>query len=229
FSVDLPTDRPRPEQLSGRGGIVEFTVDAEVRAAVERLAARRATTPFVVTAAALGRLLAAKSGQDDVMMNVSYAGRESRAFESLVGCTAIGFALRVRDACAGTFAELTDRVTRTAILGMENAMPPRRVAPAMKERKGVVLPQTLSVNLAYESSLDTGIELPGLTTTVTEIAAAASRSELTVALTPVDDVLHCAVEYSADLWDRATVESWTRDYVQLLRDETRQPPAGPAD
>ncbi|MEL5956203.1 MupA/Atu3671 family FMN-dependent luciferase-like monooxygenase [Streptomyces sp. CLV115] len=222
FAADLPLDRPRPGTLSGRGGVVEFTVPAEVRAAVERLAARRATTPFVVTAAALGRLLAAKAGQEDVVMNISYAGRESREFESLVGCTATGVALRVRDARAGSFAALADRVTRTTVLGMEHAMPPRQVAPAMRERRGIEIPDSLAIGLAYESSLDTGIELPGLTTTVAEIAPAASRSEFIMVLTPAGDVLEGAVEYSADLWNRETVETWTREYVRLLRDEAEK-------
>ncbi|MCX4770330.1 MupA/Atu3671 family FMN-dependent luciferase-like monooxygenase [Streptomyces sp. NBC_01285] len=222
FTVDLPLDRPRPDTLSGRGGVIEFTVPAEVRADVERLAVRRATTPFVVTAAALGRLLAAKAEQEDVVMSVSYAGRESREFESLVGCTAIALALRVRDARAGSFAALMERVTRTTVLGMEHAMPPRRVAPAMRERRGVDMPDGLAIGLAYESSLDTGIELPGITATVAEIAPAASRSEFIMVLTPAGDVLEGAVEYSADLWDRATVETWTREYVRLLRDEVRE-------
>ncbi|MFB6818490.1 MupA/Atu3671 family FMN-dependent luciferase-like monooxygenase [Streptomyces sp. NPDC056347] len=220
FTADLPLDRPRPDTLSGRGGVIGFTVPAEVRAAVERLAAQRATTPFVVTAAALGRLLATKAAQDDVVLAISYAGRESREFESLIGCTALALALRVRDARTGTFGALTDRVTRTTVLGMEHAMSPRQVTPAMRERRGVQLPEGLGIHLAYESSLDTGMELPGLTTTVTEVAADASRSEFVMVLTPAGDVLDGAVEYSSDLWDRATVESWTREYVQLLRDET---------
>ncbi|WP_405550859.1 MupA/Atu3671 family FMN-dependent luciferase-like monooxygenase [Streptomyces microflavus] len=223
FTPDLPLDRPRPDALSGRGGVIRFTVPAEVRAAVERLAARRSTTPFVVAAAALGRLLTTKAGQDDVVMNISYAGRESREFESLVGCTATGFALRVRDARSGSFAELTDRVTRTTVLGMEHAMPPRRVAPAMRQRRGIRIPDGLAIGLAYESSLDTGIDIPGLTATVAEIAPSASRSEFIMVLSPVGDVLEGAVEYSADLWDAATVEAWSRDYVRLLREGAEEP------
>ncbi|MEW1693224.1 MupA/Atu3671 family FMN-dependent luciferase-like monooxygenase [Streptomyces sp. NPDC091265] len=222
FTVDLPLDRPRPAALSGRGGVVDFTVPAEVRADVERLALRLGTTPFVVTAAAFGRLLAAKAQQQDVVMSISYAGRETRAFEALVGCTATGFALRVRDAQTGSFAALADRVTRTTVLGMEHAMPPRRVAPVMRERRSVEMPDRLGVGLAYESSLDTEIELPGITTTVTDIASAASRSEFIMVLTPAGGVLEGAVEYSSDLWDRTTVETWTREYVRLLRDEVGQ-------
>ncbi|RKN05784.1 non-ribosomal peptide synthetase [Streptomyces radicis] len=224
FTADLPVDRPRPEALSGRGGVVAFTVPAEVRSAVERLAVRRATTPFVVTAAALGRMLAEKAEQADVLLNISYAGRESRAFESLVGCTATGFALRVRDARAGSFAGLTDRVARSVVAGMEHAMPPRQVAPAMRERRGVNMPDALPFGLAYESSLDTGIDLPGVTTVVEDIAPAASRAEFIMVLTPAGDTLTGAVEYSADLWDRETIEAWADEYVGLLRDGAGEEP-----
>ncbi|MFH0518385.1 MupA/Atu3671 family FMN-dependent luciferase-like monooxygenase [Streptomyces sp. M41] len=219
FTVDLPLDRPRPTSASGRGGAVMFTVPADVRAAVERLARRRGTTPFVVTAAALGRMLAQKSGQSDVVFNISYANRERRAFESLLACTVAGFALPVRDGAAGSFTALTDRVARTTVECMDRAMPVRRIAPAFRERKGVEVPDRLDVGFAYQSSLDAEVRLPGLVTAVEDLAPAAARTELTFGLVPAGDELKGFVEYSADLWDRSTIEGWTRDYVALLRAE----------
>ncbi|EPJ42605.1 putative Linear gramicidin synthase subunit C [Streptomyces afghaniensis 772] len=220
FTVGLPVDRPRPEQPSGRGGAVMFTVPAGVRSAVERLARQRGTTPFVVTAAALGRLLARKSGQADVVFNISYANRERRAFESLLACTISGFALPVRGGAAGSFAALTDRIARTAVECMHRAVPVRRIAPALQERTGVEVPDRLDVGFAYQSSLDAEVELPGLTTAVEDMAPAASRTSLTFGLVPAGDELKGFVEYSADLWDRTTIEAWARDYVELLREET---------
>lgn len=219
FTVDLPLDRPRPQSASGRGGAVMFSVPAETRAAVERLARERGTTPFVVTAAALGRMLARKSGQSDVVFNVSYANRERRAFESLLACTVTGFALPVRQSVAGSFATLTDQVARTTVECMDQALPVRRIAPAMRERKGVDVPDRLDVGFAYQSSLDAEVELPGLTTAIEDLAPAAARTELTFGLVPAGDELKGFVEYSADLWDRDTIEGWTRDYVGLLREE----------
>ncbi|MFC6848499.1 non-ribosomal peptide synthetase [Streptomyces caelestis] len=224
FTVGLPLDRPRPEQPSGRGGAVMFTVPADVRSAVERLARQRGTTPFVVTAAALGRLLAQKSGQADVVFNISYANRERRAFESLLACTISGFALPVRGGAAGSFTALTDRVARTAVECMDRALPVRRIAPALRERTGVEVPDRLDVGFAYQSSLDAEVELPGLTTAVEDLAPAASRTLLTFGLVPAGDELKGFVEYSADLWDRTTIEDWTRDYVDLLREETDRAP-----
>jgi natural product biosynthesis luciferase-like monooxygenase protein/amino acid adenylation domain-containing protein len=220
FTVGLPLDRPRPEQPSGRGGAVMFTVPAGVRSAVERLARQRGTTPFVVTAAALGRLLARKSGQADVVFNISYANRERRAFESLLACTISGFALPVRGGAAGSFTALTDRLARTAAECMDRAVPVRRIAPALQERTGVEVPDRLDVGFAYQSSLDAEVELPGLTTAVEDLAPAASRTSLTFGLVPAGDELKGFVEYSADLWDRTTIEAWARDYVDLLREET---------
>ncbi|MEY9996790.1 iturin family lipopeptide synthetase A [Streptomyces sp. V4I8] len=219
FTVDLPLDRPRPKDPSGRGGAVMFTVPAGTRAAVERLARERGTTPFVVTAAALGRMLAQKSGQDHVVFNISYANRERRAFESLLACTITGFALPVRDGATGSFAALTDQVARRTVECMDRALPVRRIAPAMRERTGVEVPDRLDVGFAYQSSLETEVELPGLTTAIEDLAPAASRTELTFGLVPAGDELKGFVEYSADLWDRGTIEGWTRDYVALLTEE----------
>ncbi|WP_344608051.1 MupA/Atu3671 family FMN-dependent luciferase-like monooxygenase, partial [Streptomyces glaucus] len=220
----LPPDRPRPGAASGRGGVVTFTVPAEVRAAVERYARQRGTTPFVVTAAALGRTLTRKSGRRDVLFNVSYANRERRAFESLLACTVTGFPLRVREAAAGSFAAVTDRVSRTAARSMDHAMPIRRIAPAMRRRKGVDLPDRLDVGFAYQSSLETEVELPGLTTAVEDLAPAAARTDLTFGLVPAGDELAGFIEYSADLWDRSTIEGWARDYVGVLREGVTEDP-----
>ncbi|WP_432196032.1 MupA/Atu3671 family FMN-dependent luciferase-like monooxygenase [Streptomyces sp. bgisy027] len=219
FVVDLPLDRPRPERASGRGGAVVFTVPAEVRSGIDRLARQRGTTPFVVTAAALGRMLARKAAQSDVVFNVSYANRERREFESMLACTITGFALPVRDGAADSFAALTDRVARTAVECMDRAMPVRRIAPAMRERHGVDVPDKLDVGFAYQSSLQAEVELPGLTTAIEDLAPAAARTELTFGLVPAGTELRGFVEYSSDLWDHATIEGWASDYVALLREE----------
>ena len=125
----------------------------------------------------------------------------------------------MRDGAAGSFAALTDQVARRAVECMDRALPVRRIAPAMRERTGVEVPDRLDVGFAYQSSLEAEVELPGLTTAIEDLAPAASRAELTFGLVPAGDELKGFVEYSADLWDRSTIEGWTRDYVALLREE----------
>ncbi|MBT2386357.1 amino acid adenylation domain-containing protein [Streptomyces sp. ISL-11] len=218
----LPLDRPRPQVLSGRGGAVMFTVPAPVRDAVEALARRRGTTPYAVTAAALGLLLSRKAGQPEVVLSVPYANRERREFEQLVACTTMAFVLRVRAGAAGSFGDLVDQVARASVLGVEHAVPPRDLAPVLRERLGVDMPAPLPLGFAYQNSLEAEIELPGVTASVEDLAPAASRTELSFGLVPAGDTLAGYVEYAADLWDHGTVEGWVREYAELLEAEVRR-------
>ncbi|MFD7665065.1 MupA/Atu3671 family FMN-dependent luciferase-like monooxygenase [Streptomyces sp. NPDC059788] len=221
FQHALPLDRPRPETLSGQGRVFLFPVGADVRADVERLARKCGTTPYAVTVAALGRLVGKLSGRSDVVVNVSYANRERRAFESLVACTAVGLPLRIRLDGAEDFADLVRQVAHTSIEGIDHIMPLRRLAKPLREEMGVEVPDHVPFGFQYQNSLETDIELPGVETAVEDLAVRASRTEFNFGLVPAGDTLTGYVEYSSDLWDRSTIEGWTADYVALLAEEVR--------
>ncbi|MFH8407112.1 MupA/Atu3671 family FMN-dependent luciferase-like monooxygenase [Streptomyces sp. NPDC018019] len=221
FQHGLPLDRPRPETLSGQGRVVLFTVGADVRADVERLARKQGTTPYAVTIAALGRLLGTLSGRPEVLFNVSYANRERRAFESLLACTVAGFPLRVRDAGDVPFTDLVRRVAHASTEGIDHIMPLRRLSKALREELGVEVPDRVPLGFQYQNSLETDIELPGVTAAVEDLAVPASRSEFNFGLVPAGDALTGYVEYSTDLWEHTTIEGWAGDYVTLLTEEVR--------
>ncbi|MFK4064314.1 MupA/Atu3671 family FMN-dependent luciferase-like monooxygenase [Streptomyces sp. NPDC029674] len=220
FGMPLPLDRPRPAELSGAGDVVLFTVGRAVRADVEALARRHRTTPFVVTAAALGRLVAEVGKEPDVVLGISYANRERREFEALAACTVSSFTLRVRGGGAASFGALVDQVARDAVGAIDHAAPIRAVAADVSAALGTEVPERLALGFQYQSSLETEIELPGVTTAVEDLAVPGARSEFNFGLIPTGDVLSGYLEYSTDLWDRATVEAWTGAYVELLARET---------
>ncbi|MBW5424990.1 non-ribosomal peptide synthetase, partial [Streptomyces sp. BG9H] len=226
FDLALPLDRPRPEQLSGEGDVVLFTVGSAVRTGVEALARRHRTTPFAVTAAALARLVAKVTGEQDVVLGISYANRERREFEALAACTVSSFTLRVRGGEAETFGALVDQVARGVVGAIDHAAPIRAVAEELREALGVEVPDRLPLGFQYQSSLDTDIELPGVTTAVEDLAVPGARSEFNFGLIPTGDVLSGYLEYSTDLWDRATVEAWTTAYVDLLAESVTAPGQG---
>ncbi|MEU6126202.1 amino acid adenylation domain-containing protein, partial [Streptomyces sp. NPDC047123] len=219
FALPLPVDRPRPDELSGAGDVVLFTVDRAARADVEALARRHRTTPFVVTAAAFARLVAQAGGDPDVLLGISYANRERREFEALAACTVSSFTLRVRGGAAASFGALVDQVARSSVGAIDHAAPIRAVAAEVGAALGTEVPDRLPLGFQYQSSLETEVELPGLTTAVEDLAVPGARSEFNFGLIPTGDVLSGYLEYSTDLWDRATVEAWTTAYVDLLARE----------
>ncbi|MGW0532982.1 MupA/Atu3671 family FMN-dependent luciferase-like monooxygenase [Streptomyces sp. NPDC003032] len=216
FALPLPLDRPRPKELSGAGDVVLFTVERSVRAGVEAVARRHRTTPFVVTAAAMARMVAKVADEPDVVLAISYANRERREFEALAACTVSSFTLRIRGGDADSFGALVDQVARSAVEAIDHAAPIRVVAQELGEALGTEIPDRLPLGFQYQSSLETDIELPGLTTGVEDLAVPGARSEFNFGLIPTGDVLSGYLEYSTDLWDRDTVEAWTTAYVELL-------------
>src|SRR5690606_10606386 len=83
--LDLPADRPRPAVSTYRGATHAFELDADLRAAVDRIAAGHNATPFMVVHAALAALLARLSGTTDIAIGTPIAGRGEAGLDDVVG------------------------------------------------------------------------------------------------------------------------------------------------
>ncbi len=73
--------------------------------------------------------------------------------------------------------------------------------------------------MAFQTSLDLDIELPGLRTQVEDAAPPASKAELTFGVTPARDPRYgyqTWAEHSTDLWHPRTAREWLRHYCTTL-------------
>lgn len=228
-TVPVPTDRPRPQKLSGHGDTVRGVAPGAVRAAVEKLAADRRTTPFAVAAAALGVFLTRLSGEPDTLLSVPYANREGTASESLVAMTSTAVMVRVRLDSANldeTCAELAVRTGAGALGAMAHVLPTARIMQAMRDAGAVSVPDRVPHVLAFQNSVDTDIEIPGLRVEVADLAPPLSRSELCFGLAPRRDPAkgyRTFLEFSTDLWDHTTAHALLSSYTDLLAEFCARP------
>ncbi|MET9767616.1 MupA/Atu3671 family FMN-dependent luciferase-like monooxygenase [Streptomyces sp. NPDC006415] len=228
-AVPVPTDRPRPQKLSGHGDTVRGVASGDVRAAVEKLAAERRTTPFAVAAAALGVFLTRLSGEEDTLLSVPYANREGTASESLVAMTSTAVMVRVRLDSANleeTCAELAVRTGAGALGAMAHVLPTARIMQAMRDAGAVSVPDRVPHVLAFQNSVDTDIEIPGLRVEVADLAPPLSRSELCFGLAPRRDAAkgyRTFLEFSTDLWDHTTAHDLLASYTDLLAEFCARP------
>ncbi|MEU4613964.1 MupA/Atu3671 family FMN-dependent luciferase-like monooxygenase [Streptomyces umbrinus] len=224
--LDTPTDRPRPERLSGDGGTARGAASGELRAAMEKFAADRHVTPFAVAAAALGIHLARLSGDRDVLLSVPYANREDLDCESLVSVVSTAVLVRVRIDPAETVAELVSRTGAGALGIMANVLPTARILQAMRDAGATEVPDRVPNGLAFQNYADSDIEIPGLDVEVEDVAPPVARAELVFGLAPRRDPglgYRTFLEYSADLWDRESAEDLLAEYVSVIGDLCAQP------
>ncbi|MCZ7413947.1 MULTISPECIES: condensation domain-containing protein [unclassified Streptomyces] len=216
-ACDLPPDRPRPPRLSGRGATDRVAVEPRVREALESFARGHGTTPFAVTLAAAVRMVTTLSGRSEVVLNTSYANRPDPASQSLVSCTATALPLRVRCERDDTFAALCARVHAQLVEGIAHLLPYGRIREGLARHHDLDVPAPLPFSMTYQNTLDTALDLPGLTVELVDLHPPGARRDCTLGFTPLPDGSgELTAEYSTDLYDPGTVRGWLDAWVTLL-------------
>ncbi|WP_412738617.1 amino acid adenylation domain-containing protein [Krasilnikovia sp. MM14-A1259] len=223
--IVLPADRPRPAQPSRHGGIVRATVGAAVRRAVITLAAEASSTPFMIFHAALSALLTRLGAGTDLPIGTAVSGRDHDNLDALVGFFVNTLVLRADTGGDPTFRELVARIREVDLAAFAHAaLPFGHLVELLNPERSAARSAVVQVMLAFQSPLP-GVELPGLTTTVTEIPTGASAFDLSLSVRelPADGGYDIEAEYAADLFDPATAQSMLDRLATLLAEVCAEP------
>ncbi|MFD7065175.1 amino acid adenylation domain-containing protein [Streptomyces sp. NPDC059906] len=222
----LPTDRPRPEQMSFAGATTTFEIDAPLVARVEALGREEDATAFMVSLAAFYSLLNMLGGQEDLVVGTPVAGRTHPETESLIGYFASTLALRTDLSGKPVFRELIRRVRQTCLDGYAHQdVTFERLVEALKPPRDPGRSPIYQVMFAYQNAPGALLELTP-EVTLTRLRTARTSSILDLALILREDGeggLQGSVEYNTSLFDAVTVERLADLYLHLLRAVTTDP------
>ncbi|WP_446226308.1 amino acid adenylation domain-containing protein [Nocardia sp. IBHARD005] len=219
----LPADRPRPPLQSFRGGLVEFTVDEWLRAAVEDLARSRGATASMVMQSALAVLLHKLGAGNDITIGGPVAGRTDEALADLVGFFVNSWVLRVDLSGIYEFTDVVDQVRAKALAAYENQDAPfERLVELLNPVRSTAHHALFQVAMALQNLPVPVLDYPGLQVTVESVTAGVARFDLFFNLsdrsaTPgAPGGMRGTIEYAGDLFDRATVEQIAARFVRVL-------------
>ncbi|HEY3381340.1 MAG TPA: amino acid adenylation domain-containing protein, partial [Vicinamibacterales bacterium] len=204
--LDLPADRRRPPVRSFRGDTIAFAFDADRREALDRLAQSESATPFVVVTALVQALLYRLTGQRDLALGTLVAGRDLWDVQDSVGFFVNTLVLRQGIDPAATFRRLLSETRATCLQAIADQHCPFE---SLVEAAGA--PRDLSRNplfdvlVAWQSDELTPPNLPGLATRVTPITFPFAKFDLAFHFGRSGNRIVCQIEYSADLFDAATI------------------------
>ncbi|WP_344016442.1 non-ribosomal peptide synthase/polyketide synthase [Pseudonocardia xinjiangensis] len=229
----LPTDRPRPVELSHVGSTVPFTVDAATAGRLREVARRRGVSMFMLVHAAVAVLLHRMGAGTDIPLGSPVAGRGDPALDDLVGFFLNTVVLRTDLSGDPTFAELLDRVREADLAAFDHAdVPFEAVVEALDPERSLARHPLFQVMVVHLSGV-TGQapELPGLAAEVEPVQRAVSTFDLSVNVAEVPDGLTGTLEYSADLFDRTSVELIAARFTAVLAAVAADPevPVGSID
>ncbi|QFR96865.1 amino acid adenylation domain-containing protein [Streptomyces tsukubensis] len=226
----LPTDRPRPSVATYRGDHLGVRIDADLHRQITDLAQRSGTTVFMVLHAGMAALLTRLGAGTDIPLGSGIAGRADEALDDLVGFFVNTLVLRTDTSGDPSFADLVGRVRETSLSAYAHQdVPFESLVEAINPQRSAAHHPLFQVMLALQNAPAAEFELPGLVVRSQFISTGTSRFDLFFSLSEsyAEDRacrgIEGMVEFSTDLFDRATVDALVGRWVRLLRTAVADP------
>jgi amino acid adenylation domain-containing protein len=229
--LDLPTDRPRPQQSAHRGGIHPFRFPDEATRNLEALGRRHGATLFMVLLAAYQVLLSRHTGQADILVGTPAAGRDRVEFESVVGYFTRTLVLRGEVGADLPFDALLGRTRRTVLDALDHQdVPFEDVLAALGvERDPARTPLFQTMAILHSQDEDgAGDTFADLGFEFFDAGYRQAKFDLMLEAWRDGEGLALVLDYDAELFDPSTVATLAERLVVLLGAIVAEPsrPAG---
>jgi amino acid adenylation domain-containing protein len=213
--LQLPTNHQRSAVQTFHGALQSRLLPTELTERVEALAQQEQVTPFTVLLATFLVLLLRYTGQEDLVIGSSVTNRTHAELENLPGDNMLP--LRADMSGNPTFQQLLQRVRDVALGAYEHqelieTMPFEKV---QSERKLAYNP-LFQVAFTYHAAPLIPPDLSDLQVKLLPFDRRMAIFDLELACTNTAQGLLCTVEYSADLFEEATISRMLGHFQMLL-------------
>jgi amino acid adenylation domain-containing protein len=213
--LELPTDRPRPEQQSFVGGYVPVEIEQELAEGLKELSRRQGTTLFTTMLSGWAAVLSRLSGQAEVVIGTAMVNRRRAETEGLIGFFVNTVALRVDMSGEPGVAEMLKRV-RDVVLGAQDhqEMPFEQVVEMVQPPRRLSHTPVFQVIIEWRNNEGILPEFRGVRVEGLKMPYEAAKFDLHLALAEEGGRIVGGVYYAAALFEQGTIE---RQRGYLLR------------
>jgi amino acid adenylation domain-containing protein len=228
-ALDLPTDRPRGEQMSSRAESRSLSLPGDLGRTLRSLAESLGATPYIVLLAAFDTVLARYARQADISVGTPIANRTRAEVAGLIGFFVNTLVLRVDVGGDPTFRELIARAGEVALGAFAHQdLPFEKLVEELHPERALAVTPLFQVMLAYQNAPVPYVELPGLTLQglVSETSAAMFDLTLTVGeigAGPDAGGFGLSLEYATALFEGTTAERMLGHLARFLERALAEP------
>jgi amino acid adenylation domain-containing protein len=224
FEIDLPFDFPRPSSPSHRGERIVARLSGDLVDRLNTVGQASGATLYMVLLAAFATQLSHYGRCDDIAVGSPVANRDHRNLEEVVGCFVNVLIMRVRTDGDPAFADLLTRVRETALDAYAHQeVPFEKVVQALRPSRIAGRVPLVQVWFVLHNAAPPVLRAPGIKLTMLETDRGNAQFDLNLALSETAEGLSAALEYSADVFRRATAEGVLTRYCELLEWIAAQP------
>jgi amino acid adenylation domain-containing protein len=222
--LPLATDHPRPPALTYRGERIPVALSASLVERLEAVGRAEGATLFMVLLGAFGVMLSRYSGSEDIVVGSPIAGRTRGEVEGLIGFFANTLVLRTDLSGDPPFRALLRRVREATLGAYEHQDVPfeKLVAELQPERSLSHTPLFQAMLILQNTELADG-GMAGLDVRPAELETTTSKFDVMLGLATRASGVSGVLEYSTDLFERATAERMLEHLDAVLAQVAENP------
>ncbi|MEH2055120.1 MAG: condensation domain-containing protein, partial [Nostoc sp.] len=220
--LNLPTDRPRPQNQTYSGASSFFTVEEKLWQLLTELAKREGASLYTVLLTALQILLLRYTNQEDILIGSPMVNRSRSEFEKIVGYFTNSVVLRADLSGNPTFQELLRRSRSCVLNALDHQDYPflmlvERLQPVRDPSFSPLYQVALAWDRSHQSDQEVSLmDSDGLVVESMIPGAKGAAFDLTLTILELPGSLKGTWNYNTDLFDSSTIERMTGNFVTLL-------------
>ncbi|WP_340028287.1 amino acid adenylation domain-containing protein [Paenibacillus sp. FSL H7-0940] len=215
--LEMPTDYPRPAVQSYEGHTLTSFVDEATNEGLKQLAAQRGTTLYMVLLAAYTVLLHKYTGQDDLIVGTSIAGRTHGDTQPLIGMFVNTLAIRNYPASEKTFLTYLEEVKETTLGAYEHQNYPfEELVDKVQVSRDLSRNPLFDTMFSLQNLEESEFELEGLKLSPYPSEYGMAKFDLSVDVTEENGGLECNFEFATALYKESTIRRLSIQFGHLL-------------
>ncbi len=213
---ELPADRQRSAEPAFRGAVLRSDEDRSVSDALLEIGQSESATPFALFLAAYAALLYRYSGQSDFIIGCPVSNRTRAELEGVIGFLPNTLPLRMRVSGDESFADLLRRVRDGSTQAFANAEAPFEAITNVVGGSRSGQSSLFQVAYTMQEQPPAHISVGDVEISPVELDLGTAKCDLTLVGANGRDGVSFAFEYSADLFEEATVRRMASHFRTLL-------------
>jgi amino acid adenylation domain-containing protein len=226
-TLNLFTDHERPVVQSYRGARITRTLSEGLTRGLKDLSRREGVTLFMTLLATLDLLLSRHTGQDDIIVGSTIAGRNRPETDGLIGFFINALALRTDLYGNPTFPELLKRVREVCLDAYTHQdLPFERVVEEINPQRDLSRNPLFQVMFNMADTSERVLTLPACKVTKLSSANPSAKFDIVLHAPEVDGRIELAIVYNADLFSEGRITNVLDQFTHLLSQVADHPQRG---
>ncbi|WP_460327700.1 condensation domain-containing protein, partial [Paenibacillus sp. YSY-4.3] len=220
--LNLPADYVRPANQSFMGDRVDFKLDGLTFKKMHRLSRETGATMYMILLSAFYVLLAKYTGQEDVVIGSTIAGRNHADLSKIIGVFINALALRNEPKGSKTFHSFLVEVKENTLRAYEHqAYPFEELVEKLDFPRDVSRNPLFDTMLVLHNHYDLEDHELGVSGAVSfeaydDVKHRISKFDLTVVVTQLEEEFMVSLEYCTELFKRTTIERIASHFQHII-------------